>query len=62
VDPRGGRDDWGRFATPDDIAQPVAFLADSQRGSFINGATISIDGGWAADGSGQSLRLSARSR
>jgi len=52
----------GRFATPDDIAEAVAFLADPQRSGFINGATVSVDGGWYADGSWQSLRLAARSR
>ncbi|WP_020522522.1 SDR family NAD(P)-dependent oxidoreductase [Catelliglobosispora koreensis] len=49
----------GRFATPDDVAQAVLFLAEQ---SFINGVTLSVDGGWAADGSWQSLRLGARSR
>lgn len=52
----------GRFATPDDIAQAVAFLADPARSGFINGHTLSVDGGWAADGSWQSLRLSTRDR
>ena len=51
-----------RFATPDDIAQAVAFLADPQRSGFVNGAALSVDGGWSADGSWQSLRLSTRSR
>jgi NAD(P)-dependent dehydrogenase (short-subunit alcohol dehydrogenase family) len=49
----------GRFATPDDVAQAVAFLATHP---FVNGAALSVDGGWAADGSWQSLRLGARSR
>ena len=52
----------GRFASPDDIAQAVAFLADPVRSAFINGAALSVDGGWFADGSWQSLRLAARSR
>ena len=52
----------GRFATPDDIAQAVAFLADPLRSGFINGATLSVDGGWYADGSWQSLRLATRKR
>ncbi len=51
-----------RFATPDDVAQAVAFLADSGRSGFINGTALSVDGGWAADGSWQSLRLGARER
>jgi NAD(P)-dependent dehydrogenase (short-subunit alcohol dehydrogenase family) len=52
----------GRFATPDDIAQAVAFLADPARSGFVNGEALSVDGGWYADGSWQSLRLSARAR
>jgi NAD(P)-dependent dehydrogenase (short-subunit alcohol dehydrogenase family) len=52
----------GRFATPDDIAQAVEFLADTSRSAFVNGATLSVDGGWNGDGSWQSLRLAARTR
>jgi NAD(P)-dependent dehydrogenase (short-subunit alcohol dehydrogenase family) len=52
----------GRFATPDDVAQAVAFLADPARSAFVNGVALSVDGGWAADGSWQSLRLGARDR
>lgn len=52
----------GRFATPDDIAQAVAFLADPAKSGFVNGAALSVDGGWYADGSWQALRLSARAR
>jgi NAD(P)-dependent dehydrogenase (short-subunit alcohol dehydrogenase family) len=52
----------GRFASPNDVAQAVAFLADAERSAFVNGVTLSVDGGWAADGSWQSLRLSARNR
>jgi NAD(P)-dependent dehydrogenase (short-subunit alcohol dehydrogenase family) len=52
----------GRFATPDDIAQAVAFLADPAVSGFVNGTTLSVDGGWAGDGSWQSLRLGARTR
>jgi NAD(P)-dependent dehydrogenase (short-subunit alcohol dehydrogenase family) len=52
----------GRFASPNDVAQAVAFLADAQRSAFVNGVTLSVDGGWAADGSWQSLRLGARDR
>ncbi|WP_432836523.1 SDR family NAD(P)-dependent oxidoreductase [Dactylosporangium sp. CA-092794] len=51
-----------RFAQPDDIARAVAFLADPARSGFVNGASLSVDGGWAADGSWQSLRLETRSR
>ena len=52
----------GRFASPDDVAQAVAFLADSARSGFVNGTALSVDGGWSADGSWQSLRLGARHR
>jgi NAD(P)-dependent dehydrogenase (short-subunit alcohol dehydrogenase family) len=52
----------GRFAQPEDVAQAVAFLADPARSGFVNGVTLSVDGGWAADGSWQSLRLSTRGR
>ena len=49
-----------RFATPDDIARAVLFLADSTQSPFINGHTLTVDGGWTADASWQSLRLSHR--
>jgi NAD(P)-dependent dehydrogenase (short-subunit alcohol dehydrogenase family) len=52
----------GRFAGPDDVAQAVAFLADPARSGFVNGTALSVDGGWHADGSWQSLRLAARAR
>ncbi|MEV4135384.1 SDR family oxidoreductase [Dactylosporangium sp. NPDC049742] len=51
-----------RFAQPGDIAKAVAFLADPERSGFVNGAALSVDGGWAADGSWQSLRLDSRGR
>jgi NAD(P)-dependent dehydrogenase (short-subunit alcohol dehydrogenase family) len=46
----------GRFATPDDVAKAVAFLADPQQSGFVNGAALTVDGGWTSDGSWQSLR------
>jgi NAD(P)-dependent dehydrogenase (short-subunit alcohol dehydrogenase family) len=49
-----------RFATPDDIARAVLFLADPAQSPFINGHTLTVDGGWTADASWQSLRLSHR--
>jgi NAD(P)-dependent dehydrogenase (short-subunit alcohol dehydrogenase family) len=52
----------GRFATPDDIAAAVAFLADPRRSGFVNGVALPIDGGWTADGTWQGLRLSTRRR
>jgi hypothetical protein len=47
-----------RFATPQDIARTVAFLADPEWSGFVNGHTLSVDGGWFADGSWESLRRS----
>jgi NAD(P)-dependent dehydrogenase (short-subunit alcohol dehydrogenase family) len=49
-----------RFATSDDIARAIAFLADSRESGFINGHCLTIDGGWTADGSWESLRLDKR--
>jgi NAD(P)-dependent dehydrogenase (short-subunit alcohol dehydrogenase family) len=46
----------GRFATPDDIALAIAFLADERESGFINGHALTVDGGWTADGSWESLR------
>jgi NAD(P)-dependent dehydrogenase (short-subunit alcohol dehydrogenase family) len=51
-----GRVPMARFASADDIAQAIAFLADPARSGFINGHTLSVDGGWYADGSWESLR------
>jgi NAD(P)-dependent dehydrogenase (short-subunit alcohol dehydrogenase family) len=55
-----GRVPMARFATLDDIARAIAFLADSAESPFINGHALSVDGGWATDGSWESLRLSKR--
>jgi NAD(P)-dependent dehydrogenase (short-subunit alcohol dehydrogenase family) len=49
-----------RFASADDIANAVLFLADPTKSGFINGHTLTVDGGWTADASWQSLRLSHR--
>jgi len=49
-----------RFATPDDVALAIAFLADEKESAFINGHCLTVDGGWTADGSWESLRLSHR--
>jgi len=51
-----GRVPMGRFATPDDVASAIAFLADEKESGFINGHTLTVDGGWTADGSWESLR------
>jgi NAD(P)-dependent dehydrogenase (short-subunit alcohol dehydrogenase family) len=51
-----GRTPMGRFATPEDVAQAVAFLADPEQSGYINGHTLSVDGGWFGDGSWESIR------
>jgi NAD(P)-dependent dehydrogenase (short-subunit alcohol dehydrogenase family) len=55
-----GQVPMGRFASPDDIAAAIAFLADPAKSGFVNGAALSVDGGWAADASWTALRLSKR--
>ena len=55
-----GRVPMARFATPDDVARAIAFLADSEESGFINGVALAVDGGWTADGSWESLRLRKR--
>jgi NAD(P)-dependent dehydrogenase (short-subunit alcohol dehydrogenase family) len=55
-----GRIPMGRFASPDDIARAVAFLADDEASGFVNGHALAVDGGWTADGSWESLRLRHR--
>jgi NAD(P)-dependent dehydrogenase (short-subunit alcohol dehydrogenase family) len=55
-----GRVPMGRFATPDDVARAIAFLADDAESGFVNGHTLSVDGGWASDGSWESVRLHKR--
>ena len=52
----------GRFASPDDVAKAIAFLADPAQSGFINGHTLVVDGGWTADASWESLRLSQRKK
>ena len=51
-----GRTPMARFATPGDIARAVAFLADPEQSGYVNGHTLSVDGGWFGDGSWESLR------
>jgi NAD(P)-dependent dehydrogenase (short-subunit alcohol dehydrogenase family) len=50
-----------RFASPEDIAQAIALLLDTERSAFINGVALPVDGGWIADGGWESLRARARS-
>jgi len=39
--------DWGRVASPEEIASFVAFLL-SDESAFITGAALAIDGGFTA--------------
>jgi NAD(P)-dependent dehydrogenase (short-subunit alcohol dehydrogenase family) len=55
-----GRVPMARFASPDDVAAAVAFLADPARSGFVNGVVLPVDGGWTADGGWTSLRLRKR--
>ena len=50
----------GRFATPEDVARAIVFLADPELSGFINGVVLPVDGGWTADVSWTSLRLRKR--
>ena len=49
-----------RFASADDVAHAIAFLADDSESCFVNGHTLTVDGGWSSDGSWESLRLNKR--
>jgi NAD(P)-dependent dehydrogenase (short-subunit alcohol dehydrogenase family) len=49
-----------RFASPEDIAQAILFLAQPERSGFINGQALPVDGGWTSDGSWETLRLRHR--
>ncbi|GAC1356654.1 MAG: hypothetical protein NVSMB3_02950 [Acidobacteriaceae bacterium] len=55
-----GRVPMARFASPDDVANAILFLADGRRSGFVNGHTLTVDGGWTADGSWESLRMRKR--
>ncbi|MCU1320421.1 MAG: family NAD(P)-dependent oxidoreductase [Acidobacteriaceae bacterium] len=55
-----GRVPMGRFASPEDIAQAILFLAEPERSGFVNGVALPVDGGWTSDGSWQSLRMRKR--
>lgn len=50
----------GRFASPDDIAMAVAYLADPAQSGYVNGQALAVDGGWSTDASWESLRLRHR--
>jgi NAD(P)-dependent dehydrogenase (short-subunit alcohol dehydrogenase family) len=49
-----------RFASPGDVARAIAFLADDAESGFVNGHTLTVDGGWTADGSWESVRMRKR--
>jgi len=49
-----------RFASPQDIAAAIVFLAGESSG-FINGVSLPVDGGWHGDASWDALRIKARS-
>jgi NAD(P)-dependent dehydrogenase (short-subunit alcohol dehydrogenase family) len=51
-----GRVPLGRFATADDISFAIAYLANEKESGYINGHALTVDGGWTADGSWESLR------
>ncbi len=55
-----GVNPMGRFASPDDIARAILFLADPNQSGFVNGQALAVDGGWTTDASWQTLRLSHR--
>jgi NAD(P)-dependent dehydrogenase (short-subunit alcohol dehydrogenase family) len=50
----------GRFASPEDVARAIVFLADPELSGFMNGVALPVDGGWTADVSWTSLRLRKR--
>ena len=43
-----GVNPMGRFATPEDIAQAILFLADPAQSGFVNGQALLVDGGWTS--------------
>jgi len=49
-----------RFASPTDVAEAIAFLADPTLSGFVNGMELRVDGGWLADGGWDSLRVRHR--
>src|ERR1700749_73313 len=41
-----GVNPMGKFATPQEVARAVLFLADPEQSGFINGQALAVDGGW----------------
>src|SRR5258708_28472412 len=52
-----GRVPMGRFASPDDISNAIAFLAYEKQSGFLNGHALVVVGGWTADGTWAPLRV-----
>jgi NAD(P)-dependent dehydrogenase (short-subunit alcohol dehydrogenase family) len=50
----------GRFASGEDVAAAIAWLADDAQSAFVNGISLPVDGGWTADASWDSLRERTR--
>jgi len=50
----------GRFASPNDVAEAIAFLGDPKLSGFVNGMELRVDGGWLADGGWDRLRTAKR--
>ncbi len=49
-----------RFASGEDVAAAIAWLADAAQSAFVNGISLPVDGGWTADASWDSLRARTR--
>jgi NAD(P)-dependent dehydrogenase (short-subunit alcohol dehydrogenase family) len=47
-----GRVPMGRFASADDVARAIAFLADPQESGFVNGQALAVDGAGQRTGAG----------
>ncbi len=50
-----------RFASAEDVASAIAYLADPKASGFVNGISLPVDGGWTADAGWDALRVAARS-
>jgi NAD(P)-dependent dehydrogenase (short-subunit alcohol dehydrogenase family) len=55
-----GRVPMARFASGEDVAAAIAWLADDAQSAFVNGISLPVDGGWTADASWDSLRARMR--